>query len=53
MKVRFGGEIKDFNPADYIEAKKVSRLDPFSHIAIAASIQAAKEAKLDMEKEDH
>ncbi|MDP6957435.1 MAG: beta-ketoacyl-ACP synthase II [Planctomycetota bacterium] len=52
MKVRFGGEIKDFNPADYIEAKKVSRLDPFSHIAIASSIQAAKEANLDMEKED-
>ena len=53
MRVRFGGEIKDFNPADYIDAKKVSRLDPFAHIAIAASIQAAKEANLVMEKEDH
>lgn len=52
MKVRFGGEIRDFHPADYMAEKKINRLDPFAQYAIAAARQAFADSGLDMTKED-
>ena len=38
--VRFGGEIRNFDPNAYIPAKDVRKMDPFIHYGIAAAKQA-------------
>ncbi len=52
MKATIGAEVRNFNPADYIEEKEVSRMDPFSHFAVAAATQAVKDSGLDLSKCD-
>jgi 3-oxoacyl-[acyl-carrier-protein] synthase II len=49
---RFAGEVKDFNPEDYIQPKEVKKMDLFIHYAIAAAHIAMKDSGLDMGKED-
>lgn len=46
FSVRFACEVKDFQPADYIDRKEVKRTDRYSQFALAASAQAMKEAGL-------
>lgn len=46
------GEIKDFDPLKYIDAKQAKRMDRFIQFAVAASKLAEADAKLDMSKED-
>ena len=45
--VRFGCEVKDFDPGDYIERKEAKRTDRFAQFAIAVSAQAMREAGLE------
>lgn len=45
--VRFACEVKDFDPAEYVDRKEVKRTDRFSHLALAASTQAMREAGLE------
>lgn len=52
MKVTFGCEVKNYNPADFVEEKEVSRMDPFCHFAIGAATQALKDSGIDLQKED-
>lgn len=44
------GEVKDFDPFDYIDRKEAKRMDRFCHFAIAASQEALKD--FDSEKID-
>ncbi len=37
---RIGGEVKDFDPLDYIDKKEARRMDRFVHLAMAASQEA-------------
>ncbi|MFQ5550365.1 MAG: beta-ketoacyl-ACP synthase II [Gemmatimonadales bacterium] len=46
LDVRFGCEVKDFDPLNYMDKKEVRRADRFVHYAIAASEQAASNAGL-------
>jgi 3-oxoacyl-[acyl-carrier-protein] synthase II len=46
FSVRFACEVKGFDPAEYIDRKEVKRTDRFSQLAIAASVQAMREAGL-------
>ncbi len=46
--VTFGGEIKDFDPKQYLEHKEVRRNDRFVHFAVAAAKQAVDQAGLDV-----
>lgn len=46
------GEIKNFNPADFIPRRLLIKTDTFTHYALAASELALKDADLDLEKED-
>ena len=46
---KFAAEVKDFNPDLYFDKKAVKRLDRFSQFAIAASVQAIDDAKVDFE----
>ncbi|WP_031291789.1 beta-ketoacyl-ACP synthase II [Leptolyngbya sp. Heron Island J] len=45
-KCRIAGEVKGFDPLEYIDAKDAKRTDRFAQFAIAASKQALANAKL-------
>jgi 3-oxoacyl-[acyl-carrier-protein] synthase II len=44
IPVRIAGEVKGFNPEDYIEPKEIKKMDRFIHFAIAASAMAMKDS---------
>ncbi len=50
--VRFGGSIKDFDPASYLPAKGARKCDPFIHYGIAAARQAIEDAGLTVTEEN-
>lgn len=50
--VRFGGEIKNFDPARYVEHRQSKRMDRFTQFAVAAAIQAVDDSGLDFQQED-
>ncbi|MGK7945733.1 MAG: beta-ketoacyl-ACP synthase II [Microcystaceae cyanobacterium] len=45
---RIGGEVKGFDPHDYLERKEAKRMDRFAQFAIAASKQAIADAQLEI-----
>jgi len=44
--VKIAGEVKGFEPTDYIDRKEARRMDRFAQLAVAASRQAVKNAEL-------
>lgn len=47
--VKIAGEVKDFNPGDYIEDKKeIKKMDTFLHYALAAGTMAVKSSGLEI-----
>ena len=51
-KVKFAGDVWDWNPVDYISAKELKRIDRFSSFAMVAGTDAIKDSGIDFEKED-
>jgi len=49
---KIAGCVLDFKPEDYIEKKDAKRMDRFTQFAVAASKEALKTSKLDLEKTD-
>jgi len=49
---RIAGEVRDFDPARYVAAKDVRKMDPFIHYGIAASVQALADAGLHPHEHD-
>lgn len=45
--VKISGEVKDFNPDDYMDPKEARRMDRFTQFALAAASEAVKDAKLE------
>jgi 3-oxoacyl-[acyl-carrier-protein] synthase II len=45
------GEVKGFDPANYISAKEVRRFDTFIHYGLAAAIESIKDSGLDFDRE--
>ena len=45
-------QVKGFDPAPYLDGKKLKRLDKFSQFAVAASKMAVADAALDLRTED-
>ncbi|HZS11215.1 MAG TPA: beta-ketoacyl-ACP synthase II, partial [Nitrospirales bacterium] len=43
---QIAGEVKDFDPATYIEKKEIKKMDPFIHYAVGASQLAMDDAGL-------
>ena len=43
---KFAGEVKGFEPTDYINRKDARRMDRFAQLAVAASLQAVEKAGL-------
>jgi 3-oxoacyl-[acyl-carrier-protein] synthase II len=52
FRVHFGAEIKNFDPALYMDRKEIRRTDPFEHIAIAAALQALTQSGLQITEEN-
>jgi 3-oxoacyl-[acyl-carrier-protein] synthase II len=52
FKVKFGGDIYDWNPQGYISAKDLKRIDRFSQFALVAGKDAIVDSGLDFSKED-
>ncbi|MGA2173099.1 MAG: beta-ketoacyl-ACP synthase II [Sedimentisphaerales bacterium] len=50
--VHFGGEIKHFDPAKYMDFRESKRMDRFSQFAVAAAKQAVDKSGLDFSKEE-
>jgi 3-oxoacyl-[acyl-carrier-protein] synthase II len=46
LEVRFGCEVKDFDPSPYIDRKEAKRYDLFLQYAVAAATQAMQDAGL-------
>jgi len=49
---KVAAEVKDFRPEDWISSKEVRRMDRLAHFGVAASFEAVKDARLDLDKED-
>nr|WP_282201457.1 beta-ketoacyl-ACP synthase II [Collibacillus ludicampi] len=49
---QIAGIVRDFNPEDYIDKKEVRRMDRFAHYAVAASLQAVRDAGLKITEEN-
>ncbi|MDO9371122.1 MAG: beta-ketoacyl-ACP synthase II [Gammaproteobacteria bacterium] len=49
---RFGGSVKNFDPAHYMPAKDVKKMDPFIHYGIAAAKEAVEDAGLVVTEEN-
>ncbi len=47
-RVKFGGQIKTFDPSLYMDRKEIRRNDPYEQLAIATSKQALAQAKLEI-----
>jgi 3-oxoacyl-[acyl-carrier-protein] synthase II len=50
--VRFGGEIKNFEPTRYIEHREARRMDRFTQFAVAAAVRAVEQSGLDFSNQD-
>ncbi len=50
VPVRIGGEVRNFNPEDYLDRKEARRMGRASHFAVAATTMAVEDAGLSAEK---
>jgi 3-oxoacyl-[acyl-carrier-protein] synthase II len=48
FETRIAGEVKGFEPADYIGRKEARRMDRFSQLAVAAAMQAVQDARFEI-----
>lgn len=51
-KVKFGGDVYDWDTGDYIDRKEVKRIDRFTQFALVAGIDAVRDSGLDLSKEE-
>lgn len=54
FKVRFGGEIRDFDPADHLDLppKELRRLDRFTQFAMVGAVKAVVQSGIDLDQGD-
>lgn len=48
FSTQIGGEVKDFNPEDYMDKKEARRMDRFAQFSVAAAKMAVADAGLDV-----
>jgi 3-oxoacyl-[acyl-carrier-protein] synthase II len=49
---QIAGEVKDFEPGDYMEKKDIKKMDTFIHFAVGASLMAVEDAGLKITEEN-
>lgn len=52
FSVRIGGSIRNFDPAKYIPAKDIKKMDPFIHYGMAAGTQAIEDSGLEITEQN-
>jgi 3-oxoacyl-[acyl-carrier-protein] synthase II len=52
LETTIAGEVRDFEPTDYMDRKEVRRADRFAQMAVAAAGQALKDARLELTPEN-
>ncbi len=52
LEVRIGGEVRNFDPKDYMDAKLAKRMDRFSHFSVASAAEALKDANYTIDPEN-
>ncbi len=52
FRVKFGAQIKNFDPSPYMDRKEVRRNDPYEQLAIATTKQALAQSKLQITDEN-
>ena len=52
FSTRFGGSLKNFDPANYITAKDVKKMDPFIHYGIAAAKEAIEDSGIEVTEQN-
>ena len=48
FETRIAGEVKGFEPADYVGRKEARRMDRFSQLAVVAAMQAVQDARFEI-----
>src|SRR2546427_11521191 len=48
LETTIAGEVRDFDPQDYMDRKEIRRSDRFVHFAVASAGQALKSARLEI-----
>lgn len=48
LEVKIGGEVRNFDPKDYMDAKQAKRMDRFAHFSVTASAEALQSAGLEV-----
>src|SRR5947209_7416469 len=51
-KVKFGGQVRNFEPDKRLDSRTARRLDRFAQFALVSAIDAVKDSGLDLAKED-
>jgi len=52
FSVRFGGEVRDFDVGGYLNSKEARKMDPFIHYGYAASMDAVRDAGLQVTEDN-
>ena len=52
MKAKLAGEVKGFDPANYMEKREARKIDRFAQFALAAAQEAVAQSGLDFTQED-
>jgi len=52
LKIKFGGDIYDWDPGEYFDSKDAKRVDRFTQFAVVAGTDAMRDAGLEMARED-
>src|SRR5271154_3300965 len=50
--VHIAGEVRDFDPSQFMPAEVAKKVDRFVHFGLACSEMAVKDSKLDLEAQD-
>ena len=52
LRTTFGGELKGFDPLEYLDRKEARRLDPYIQYALVATQQALADSTIDLTQEE-
>jgi len=52
FKVKFGGDLRDWDPSEFVEKREIKRLDRFTQFALVAGENAVVHSGIDFSKED-
>ena len=52
LRTTFAGEVRNFDPQNYMDRKEARRMDPYIQYALAATKEAIADAKLDLTVEE-